>query len=144
MERRSKRQVHRGRSRGREVNERSKGVVFGSGTAETSSWVRERESRAKGRKAMIERFDHRPMLTAALALTTIVLFVVVVTLATLLITAAQPPAATSSSEGGGSNPGAVVQGNSDFYGEGWNNYGHDMDQPQPAKTGKGGDSAIDR
>ena len=35
---------------------------------------------------MIARFDHRPKLTAALALATIVLVVVVVTLATLLIT----------------------------------------------------------
>jgi hypothetical protein len=41
---------------------------------------------------MIARFDHRPMLTAALALATIVLLVVVVTLSTLLLTAA-PPAA---------------------------------------------------
>lgn len=87
---------------------------------------------------MIERFDHRPMLTAALALSTIVLVVVAVSLAALLITAQQPPAATSSSESG-ANPGggAAVQGNSDFYGEGWNSYGHDIDQPQPAKTGTG-------
>ena len=35
---------------------------------------------------MLERFDHRPMLTAALAIATIVLVVVVVTLATLLVT----------------------------------------------------------
>jgi hypothetical protein len=84
-------------------------------------------------KAMIARFDHRPMLTAVLALSTTVLVVVVITLATLLITA-QPPAATSSSQSG-ANPGAAVQGNGDFYGDGWNNYGHDMDQPRPAKTG---------
>jgi hypothetical protein len=45
---------------------------------------------------MIARFDHRPMLTALLALSTILLIVVVVTLSTLLITAA-----TSSSESGG-------------------------------------------
>ena len=38
---------------------------------------------------MIERFDHRPMLTATLALATIVLLVVVVTLSTLLITGLQ-------------------------------------------------------
>ena len=94
---------------------------------------------------MIARFDHRPMLTAVLALTTTVLVVVVITLATLLITAA-PPAATSSSESGGANPGAAaaVPGTGDFYGEGWNNYGHDMDRPQPAQRGKGADSAIDR
>ena len=83
---------------------------------------------------MIARLDHRPMLTALLALSTTVLLVVVITLATLLITAA-PPAATSSSQSGG-NPAAAVPGTGgEFYGEGWNNYGHDMDRPQPAKTG---------
>ena len=92
---------------------------------------------------MIARFDHRPMLTAVLALTTTVLVVVVITLAALLITA-QPPAATSSGESGVGNPGAVVMGTGEFYGEGWNNYGHDMDRPQPAKTDNGADSAVDR
>ena len=90
---------------------------------------------------MIARFDHRPMLTAALALSTTVLVVVVVTLTTLLITA-EPPAATSSREGG--NPGAVVQGTGDFYGDGWNNYGHDVVVPKPAQTSNGADAAIDR
>src|SRR5215218_4672067 len=85
---------------------------------------------------MIARFDHRPMLTALLALTTTVLIVVVITLATLLITAA-PPAATSSSESGGANPGAAaaVPGTGDNYGEGWNNYGHDVVPPKPTQTG---------
>jgi hypothetical protein len=85
---------------------------------------------------MIARFDHRPMLTAALALTTIVLVVVVVTLSTLLITAA-PPAATISSESGGANAGAAaVPGTGgEFYGEGWNNYGHDVVPPKPAQAG---------
>ena len=92
---------------------------------------------------MIARFDHRPMLTAALALSTTVLVVVVITLSTLLITT-EPPAATSSSESGGANPGVAVPGTGDFYGDGWNNYGHDMDQPRPAQTGSGADSAIDR
>jgi hypothetical protein len=87
--------------------------------------------REKGEQAMIARFDHRPMLTALLALTTAVLVVVVITLSTLLITA--PPAATSSSESG-ANPGAIVQGTGENYGDGWNNYGHDMDQPRPAQT----------
>ena len=91
---------------------------------------------------MIARFDHRPMLTALLALTTTVLVVVVITLTTLLIAAA-PPAATSSSEKGG-NPGAAVSGTSENYGDGWNNYGHDVDRPQPAETGNGADSAVDR
>jgi hypothetical protein len=85
---------------------------------------------------MIARFDHRPMLTAVLGLSTIVLVVVVVTLSTLLITA-EPPAATSSSEVGGRNPGAAaaVQGTGDFYGAGWNNYGHDIAPPSPAQNG---------
>jgi hypothetical protein len=51
---------------------------------------------------MIARFDHRPMLTALLALTTTVLFVVVITLSTLLITS--PPGATSSSVSDGRKP----------------------------------------
>jgi hypothetical protein len=54
---------------------------------------------------MIARFDHRPMLTAVLALATTVLVVVVVTLSTLLITAS-PPAATSSSYSDVGNAGA--------------------------------------
>jgi len=92
---------------------------------------------------MIARFDHRPMLTALLALITTLLVVVVITLTTLLITAA-PPAATSSSESGGANPGVVAPGTGDFYGDGWNNYGHDGALPQPAQAGKGADSAVDR
>ena len=94
---------------------------------------------------MIARFDHRPMLTALLAVTTTVLFVVVVTLSTLLITAA-PPEATHSSEGG-ANPvaPAAAAGTGEHIGmEGWNNYGHDAAPPQPAETGNGADSAIDR
>ena len=55
---------------------------------------------------MLERFDHRPMLTAALAIATIVLVVVVATLATLLITL--QPAASPQSDTGGNNPGAAA------------------------------------
>jgi hypothetical protein len=55
---------------------------------------------------MLARFDHRPMLTALLALSTTVLAVVVITLATLLITA--PQAATPSSVTGGGNAGAAA------------------------------------
>jgi hypothetical protein len=93
---------------------------------------------------MIARFDHRPMLTALLALTTTVLVVVVVTLSTLLITTG-PPAATSSSASG-ANPGAAaaVAGTSENYGDGWNNYGHGVALPQPAQVGNGADSAVDR
>jgi hypothetical protein len=83
---------------------------------------------------MIARFDHHPMLTALLALTTAALVVVVITLATLLIMAA-PPAATSSSESGGANPGAIVQGIGDNYGEGWSNYGDNVLPPKPAQKG---------
>ena len=56
---------------------------------------------------MIARFDHHPMLTAALALATIVLLVVVVTLSTLLITL--PQAASPPSVSGGGNPAAHAQ-----------------------------------
>jgi hypothetical protein len=91
---------------------------------------------------MIARFDHRPRLTAVLALSTAVLVVVVITLATLLITA-EPPAAPAPSGSVDDNPPAVA-GSGENYGEGWNNYGHDTDRPRPAKTGDGADSAIDR
>ena len=84
---------------------------------------------------MIARLDHRPMLTAVLALSTAVLVVVVITLATLVFTSA-PPAATSSSESGGDNPPAVAPANmlagGEHYGDGWNNYGHNLDQ-HPAR-----------
>src|ERR671920_458930 len=93
---------------------------------------------------MIARFDHHPVLTAALALTTAALVVVVITLATLLIMAA-PPAAASSRAGGAQPVGAAaVAGTGDNYGEGWNNYGHDVVPPQPAQAGNGADSAVDR
>ena len=100
-------------------------------------------------EAMIARFDHRPMLTAVLALSTAVLVVVVITLTTLLLTAV-PPAATSSSQSGGNNPPAAapayIGAGGEFYGDGWNNYGwNNMDQPKPAQIGNGADlSAIDR
>jgi len=72
------------------------------------------------KEAMIARFDHRPMLTAALALATIVLLVVVVTLSTLLITL--PPAASPASDSG-SRPAAAAPANMDAGGE---NYGWDI------------------
>ena len=76
---------------------------------------------------MIARFDHRPRLTVALALATIVLLVGVVTLSTLLITAA-PPAMAPTSGSVGENP-PVMGAGGEHYGDGWNNYGHDFDQP---------------
>src|SRR4029450_2715743 len=84
---------------------------------------------------MIARLDHHPMLTALLALSTTVLLVVVITLSALLITAEPPAAPTASESGAGNPPAAAVPGTGDFYGEGWNNYGHDTDRPHPAKTG---------
>ena len=84
---------------------------------------------------MIARFDHRPMLTAALALATTVLLVVVVTLSILLITA-PPPAAPALSGSVGDNAPAIGAGG-EFYGDGWSNYGHDFDLPKPAQTGDG-------
>ena len=58
---------------------------------------------------MLARFDHRPMLTALLALSTAVLVVVVITLATLLITS--PQAATPSSVSDGGNAGQAAPAN---------------------------------
>ena len=58
---------------------------------------------------MLARFDHRPMLTALLALSTTVLAVVVITLATLLYTA--PQAATPSRVSDGGNAGAAAPAN---------------------------------
>jgi hypothetical protein len=65
---------------------------------------------------MLARLDHRPMLTAVLALSTAVLIVVVITLATLVFTSAPPASPTSNS--GGSNPGAAAAPSE--------NYGYDV------------------
>ena len=54
---------------------------------------------------MLARFDHRPMLTAVLALSTTVLVAVVITLSMLLITA-PPQAPSPPSVGLGGNPAA--------------------------------------
>jgi hypothetical protein len=62
----------------------------------------------KRKEAMIARFDHRPMLTAVLALSTTVLFVVVITLSTLLITLS--PEATSSTSDGGNAAAPAISG----------------------------------
>ena len=90
---------------------------------------------------MIARFDHRPRLTAALALATTLLVVVVVTLSTLLLTAAPPTAPASSSSVGNDAP--VIGAGGEFYGDDWNNYGHDFDQPKPAQTGNGAALSAD-
>ena len=82
---------------------------------------------------MIARFDHRPMLTAALALATTVLLVVVVTLSILLLTA--PPAVAPPTSVGDNPP--VMGAGGEFYGDGWNNYGNDRDQAKPAQKGDG-------
>ena len=82
---------------------------------------------------MIARFDHRPRLTAALALATIVLLVVVVTLSALLITAA-PPTAPALSGGVDENP-PVIGAGGEHYGEGWSDYGSELLPPESAQKG---------
>ena len=78
---------------------------------------------------MLARFDHHPMLTALLALTTAVLVVVVITLSTLLITL-QP---TASSASGSGNPGAAAApDNMDAGGE---NYGWDILHQKDQRSG---------
>jgi len=72
-------------------------------------------------KVMIARFDHRPMLTALLALSTTVLVVVVITLSTLLYTSA--PAASPPSVGNGNPDAGAAPANMDAGGE---NYGWDI------------------
>lgn len=71
---------------------------------------------------MIARFDHRPMLTALLALSTTVLLIVVITLSALLINSA-PPAASPASTSSGSNPAAPKVMDAESYGE---VYGYDI------------------
>jgi hypothetical protein len=83
---------------------------------------------------MLARFDHHPMLTALLALSTAVLVVVVITLSTLLITLS--PEATSNTNGG-DNPGAAAApANLDAGGE---IYGSDI-QPKPAEPAQSDDA----
>ena len=91
-------------------------------------------------KTMIARFDHRPMLTAALALSTTVLVVVVITMSTLLITSA-PPAATSSSVSDSGNAGAGAAPK--VMDAGGENYGWNV-QPKAAEPAQSGDSALER
>jgi hypothetical protein len=70
---------------------------------------------------MLARFDHRPMLTAVLALSTTVLVVVVIALSTLLYTS--PPAASPPDVGSGNPGAAAAPENMDAGGE---NYGWDI------------------
>jgi hypothetical protein len=69
---------------------------------------------------MLERFDHRPMLTAALTLTTTVLLVVVVVTLLIMLPQATSPARDS---GGGKPAGVAAPANMDAGGE---NYGWDI------------------
>jgi hypothetical protein len=71
---------------------------------------------------MMERFDHRPMLTALLALSTSVLVMVVLTLATLLITGPQAASPSSLSDSGNHAAPAPKVMDAGSYGEvyGWN------------------------
>jgi hypothetical protein len=90
---------------------------------------------------MLARFDHRPRLTALLALSTAVLCVVVITLSTLLITSA--PTISLSSVGDGGNPAdlhgkavaAAVHKGMNAGGESYGNYDYYSHQQKPAQTG---------
>ena len=81
---------------------------------------------------MIARFDHRPMLTALLTLSTTVLVVVVITLSTLLYTSA--PAASPPSVGSGNHGAGAVPANMDA---GGSNYGWNI-QPKAAQNADAG------
>jgi hypothetical protein len=101
-------------------NERWKGGVIEPEPVETNSrYGKGKEDRKD--EAMIARFDHRPMLTAALALSTTVLLVVVVTLSTLLITLPQAASPPSLSDGGNPAGPAPKVMDAESYGEvyGW-------------------------
>jgi hypothetical protein len=70
---------------------------------------------------MIARFDHRPMLTAMLALSTTVLVVVVITLSALLYTSVPAASPASLSDGGKPAGPAPKVMDAESYGEvyGW-------------------------
>ena len=90
---------------------------------------------------MMARFDHRPMLTALLALSTIILFVLVVTLTMLLITLPQAASLTSGTVG--DNPAAAAHKGMDAGGENYGNHDYYRHQPgvvKPAQMGDGGGS----
>jgi hypothetical protein len=90
---------------------------------------------------MLARFDHRPMLTALLAISTVILFLVVVTLTTLLITL--PRAASPTSGTVGDNPAAAAHKGMDAGGENYGNYDYYRHHPvvvKPAQMGDGGGS----
>jgi hypothetical protein len=89
-------------------------------------------------EAMIARFDHRPMLTAMLALSTTLLLVVVVTLSTLLITLPQAASPPSLSDGGDPAAPAPKVMDAASYGE---VYGWDI---QAGGSDFSNDSAVDR
>jgi hypothetical protein len=84
-----------------------------------------------------------PWRTAAIMLLA-VLVLVLVALASMLRPAPTTEASTPAAHPGVHAPSAVVVGTGANYGEGWNNYGHDAPLPQPAQTGDGADSAVDR
>jgi hypothetical protein len=117
-------------------NERWKGGVIEPEPVETNSrYGKGKEDRKD--EAMIARFDHRPMLTAVLALSTTVLVVVVVTLSTLLITLPQAASPPSLSDGGNHASPAPKVMDAESYGEvyGWN--------IQAGSSDASNDSAVD-
>ena len=90
---------------------------------------------------MMERFDHRPMLTAALALSTTVLLVVVLTLATLLITG--PQAASPPSASGGGNSAAHAQSRGGVGSGAGAYFGNDALKEQQVPPVSGGPKEMD-
>jgi hypothetical protein len=82
---------------------------------------------------MIARFDHRPMLTAVLALSTTVLVVVVITLSTLLITAPQAPSPPSVSLGG--NPAAPADAKGQDFSKGYQSSNEQKAEVVAAQSG---------
>jgi uncharacterized iron-regulated membrane protein len=90
---------------------------------------------------MLARLDHRPMLTAFLALSTIILFLVVVTLTMLLITLPQATSLTSGTIG--DNPAAASHKRMEAGGKNHANndyYRHHPVAVKPAQMGDGGGS----
>jgi hypothetical protein len=94
----NERRVRRGRRQGPEVGRR----CHRSGVSRELAVRYGKAKEQRKEKEMIARFDHRPMLTAVLALSTTVLVVVVITLSTLLTTS--PPAASPASLSDGGKP----------------------------------------
>jgi hypothetical protein len=89
---------------------------------------------------VLARFDHRPMLTAALALSTTVLLVVVVTLLIML-----PQATSPARDSGGGNPArAAAPAHVDAGGEsyGWDIHNRGSSIPQKPDVERLGNDSV--